>query len=594
MKNLSLFFAILMPFFCFGQVNESFLDGNFINNPNWTGTTANFTVNKAFQLQSQASASSTSFLFTPSSAIENAVWECWVKITYTTSSSNYAAIYLVSDQADITSGCKGYYVQIGGTNDEVSLFVQEGTKKTKIIDGVDKRTDGNPVEIRIRVTRDADGNFTLYSKLAAETDFVTEGTVQNKAVTTSSYFGLMFSNTSTTGSAYYFDDILVTGNKAVDNQAPAWTSFMLEQPNRLILGFSEPMDFTKAAFSVDKEIGTPSSQTVSLDKSSVILSFNHEFERGHIYNLQVSGLADLAGNSLSDTIRSIGIIEPKVIGDLVINEIMFESPLNSKEYIEIYNRSDKMLDVSGMVLATRKTDGTLNTGIKIPVKSYLLPDSYLALCEDANLVRSYHNCPAVGYLLTAEWSPLNNETASVVLANSLKDTVYDEVKYDVKWHHALVKNPKGVALERINPDLPSQEATSWHSAATEVNYGTPGYKNSQYRDLNELPKPDKIVWLEPEAFSPDNDGVDDVCLIRYKTESNGFVANVLILNAVGEKVFQLATNQLLQAEGFLTWDGRNQKGVNANAGVYVIYFEMFNSQTGVRRTVKLPIVVSSR
>ena len=58
-------------------------------------------------------------------------------------------------------------------------FVQEGTKKTKIIDGIDKRTDGNSVEMRIKVTRDADGNFSLYSKLPTETDFVLEGTTQN-------------------------------------------------------------------------------------------------------------------------------------------------------------------------------------------------------------------------------------------------------------------------------------------------------------------------------------------------------------------------------------------------------------------------------
>ncbi|HET7733015.1 MAG TPA: hypothetical protein VFK73_04175, partial [Paludibacter sp.] len=89
MKNLSLFFVFFVPFFCFGQVNESFLDGNFINNPIWTGTTSNFTVNNAHQLQSQAASTSTSFLFTPSESIDNAVWECWVKINYTTSSSNY-------------------------------------------------------------------------------------------------------------------------------------------------------------------------------------------------------------------------------------------------------------------------------------------------------------------------------------------------------------------------------------------------------------------------------------------------------------------------------------------------------------------------
>lgn len=594
MKNLGLFFMIFLPVFCFGQVNESFLDGNFINNPIWTGTTANFTVNSALQLQSQATATSTSFLFTPSEAIENASWECWVKINYSTSSSNYASIYLISDKADISTGCNAYYVQIGGTNDEVSLFVQEGTKKTKIIDGVDKRTDGSKVELRIRVTRDAAGNFALYSKKPTETDFLLEGNTQNQVINSSLYVGVLYSNTSTTGSDYYFDDIVVTGDKAIDKDAPTWTSFVLEQPYTLKLGFSEPMDFSNATFALSNDMGNPTSQQVSDNKMAVNLIFNTDFERGRIYTLHVSGLTDLAGNALPVESRRIGIVEPKSIDNLIINEIMFENPLGSLEYIEIFNRSDKLLDVSGMVLTTRKSDGSFNTGVKIPARLTLLPMSYLALCEDADSVRNYHHCPEGSNIVNTEWVLLNNENASLALTNSAKDTVYDEVTYNTKWHHVLVKNPKGVALERINPDLPSQNALSWHSAASEVNYGTPGYRNSQYRDLGELSNGEKMIWTEPEAFSPDNDGIDDICMIHYKTEGSGFVGNVLILTPIGEKVFQLATNQLLSTEGIFSWDGRNDKGKNVNSGVYVLYFEMFNPQTGVRKQSKMPIVVSTR
>jgi len=594
MKNLGLFFMIFLPVFCFGQVNESFLDVNFINNTIWTGTTSNFTVNSSFQLQSQAPSASTSFLFTPSEAIDNAVWECWVKINFNPSVYNYACIYLISDKNDVSGGLNGYYVQIGGSKKEVSLYLQQGTIKTKIIDGADNRTDANSLEIRVKVTRNAQGNFILSSKKANEADFVQEGSAINSVVKSSLYFGVMFVNSSANGSAYYFDDIVVTGDKAVDKEAPKWTTFTLEQPNKLKLGFSEPIDLTHAAFSVDKEIGIPSSQIMSDDKTSVILNFIKEFQKGVIYNLHVSGVSDLSGNLLQDTTRSIGVIESKLPEDLIINEIMFENPLNSLEYVEIYNRSDKVLDVSGVTLTTRKTDGSFNTGMKIPIKTYLLPDTYLALCENADSVRNYYGLSKALNILPTEWSALNNESATVALTNISKDTIYDQVSYNTKWHHVLVKNPKGVSLERINPNLPSNDAASWHSAASEVNYGTPAYKNSQYRDINEVAAVDKFVWTEPEAFSPDNDGVDDICMIRYKTDAIGFVANAVILNAVGEKVYQLASNILLATDGFLTWDGRTNKGSNANVGVYVLCFEIFNPQTGIRKQSKMPIVVSSR
>lgn len=593
MKNLAVIFTIFLPFFCFGQINESFLDGNFINNPFWTGTSESFIVNSSLQLQSNASTTSTSYLFTASESFDDAVWECWVKINYTTSSSNYASVYIASDKNDLTNGCNGYYVQIGGTNDEVSLFLQEGTKKTKIIDGADKRTDGNPVELRIRVTRDKDGNFSLYSKLVSETEFVLEGTVQNNVVRQSSYFGLLFSNTTTTGSAYYFDDILVSGDKVVDNINPEFISLNIELPNKLKLDFSESMDFSNVAFGVDQGIGSPSSQNVSEDKTSVFLSFNYEFDKGKIYKLEITGLKDLAGNPLLETSKSIGIVEPIAISDLIINEIMFDNPENSLEYLEIYNTSDKVLDVSGLVFTTRKTDGSLNSGNKIPSKTLLLPGQYLALCEDADSVKNYHQVPAESYILSCGWSSLNNESATVVLCNSAKDTIYDELTYSAKWHHPLVKNTKGVAIEKINPLLPSQDSESWHSASSETHYGTPGYKNSQFREVEQESTVGEIVWLEPEAFSPDNDGTNDVCMVRYKTDSYGYVANAMILNPNGNKVYTVVSNALLSSEGFFIWDGKTDDGKNVNPGIYVLYFEIFNPTNSKRNLIKLPVVVSS-
>ena len=83
-------------------------------------------------------------------------------------------------------------------------------------------------------------------------------------------------------------------------------------------------------------------------------------------------------------------------------------------------------------------------------------------------------------------------------------------------------------------------------------------------------------------------------MIHYKTDTNGYVANVLILNAVGVKVFKPASNIILSTEGFLTWDGKTENGKNANVGIYVLYFEMFNPKTGNRKQFKMPIVVSSR
>jgi hypothetical protein len=518
-----------------------------------------------------------------------------VKININPTAYNYSSIYIISDKNELSAGCNGYYVQIGGSNKEISLWVQEGTKKTKIIDGADSRLNLNVIDLKITVTRDSVGKFVLKSKLASETAFVTEGEIQDQRIKSSKYFGLLYTNSSLTTAAYYFDDVYVTGKILQDKIAPIWNSFTMGQLNKLKLGFTEQMNFTNTSFILDQGMGAPDAKIISPDSCSVELVFNKNFEKGKIYNLQTSGLTDLAGNELVIKQQSIGIIEKTEVGDLIINEVMFENPENSLEYIEIYNNSEKVLDVSGLIFTTRKTDPLLfNTGNAIPPKTTLLPNEFLAICSNAEIVRNYHSCPTESKIVTTDWSSLNNESSTLVLKSAINDTVYDELTYNVKWHHALVKNPKGVALERINPNLPTQDAATWHSASSESNYGTPGYKNSQFREINSTEIIEKFVWTDPEAFSPDNDGVDDICFIRYKTDSNGYIANAVILNAVGMKVFQLASNILLSNEGFIVWDGRTTTGKNANAGIYILYFEMFNPENGIRKQQKLPIVVSSR
>jgi hypothetical protein len=198
-------------------------------------------------------------------------------------------------------------------------------------------------------------------------------------------------------------------------------------------------------------------------------------------------------------------------------------------------------------------------------------------------------------IIQSSWSNLNNASATLVLTNALKDTVYDELTYDASMHHVLINNPKGVALERIYPELPGQDVANWHSAAFSNHYGTPGFKNSQYREMYDSHEDEgKIFFLENDVFSPDNDGMDDVCVLKYTLEEEGYVANGLVLSATGERIFSFAGNQLLASSGQLTWDGRNNHGKVANIGIYVIYIEIIHPLKGKRKHFKLPVVLSSR
>ena len=222
MKKTWVLMTVLFPIWVFSQNSvmwsDDFSDGNFTQNPTWSGMTDNFIVNTEKQLQSNASTTAKSYLSTPSEAFDDAVWEFWVRINYTTSSSNYSAVYIIADRADLSGDVNGYYVQIGNTADEISLYRQQGNTRTKIIDGTDKTVDTNPVIVNIKVTRTKDGTFSLFRKRQSDneafndTDFVQEGTNQNDTIVKGSRFlGVYVVNSSTTGKAYLFDNISVKG-----------------------------------------------------------------------------------------------------------------------------------------------------------------------------------------------------------------------------------------------------------------------------------------------------------------------------------------------------------------------------------------------
>lgn len=510
MTKTLLTFWLFMPVFCFTQVLEDFSDGNFTENPVWAGSTSNFVVNAGFELQSAATIASTSALFTPSVAIDNASWEVSIRINYATSSSNYACIYLAVSATEFSAppallpdiaSLNGYFVMVGGTADEVSLYRQQGAVKTRLIDGADKRTDGKTVEIRIKVTRDSLGFIKLYSKLASETEYFFEGEAEDLNAPSTEWFGVSFTNTASTGSAYFFDEVVVTGNA------------MAEQP----------------------------------------------------------------------------VLLP---GAVCFNELMVHAPDSSAEYIELYNRSDQKLRLGGKLFATRRSDGSISTGTVIPAGVELEPGAYTAFTSDTLRVRRYHEVGAEARLVQCKWTTLNNEEATLLLLDADRVSVIDSVMYSSAMHHVLIHDTQGVALEKMHPDLPSWGWVNWHSAASTHRFGTPGLRNSQFREPGEVAG--EAVWLEQSWFSPDNDGAFDRCIVHYRLPDSGYLLKLAILTSDGAPWYDLSNGELLETEGFLTWDGRTSDNRISMPGIYILLAELYHPERGVTKRYKMPLLLTIR
>ena len=83
-------------------------------------------------------------------------------------------------------------------------------------------------------------------------------------------------------------------------------------------------------------------------------------------------------------------------------------------------------------------------------------------------------------------------------------------------------------------------------------------------------------------FSPDGDGFNDLMVITYSTETEGFTGRFQIFSAQGKLVKDLTGNITLSREGFITWDGLNNDDQKASSGIYILYAELFDLEGNVK------------
>ena len=256
--------------------------------------------------------------------------------------------------------------------------------------------------------------------------------------------------------------------------------------------------------------------------------------------------------------------------EIIINEILPEPFADGSEYIELYNLSGRPLFLSGLAIAVRKEDGTLSTHYPLhAISDALLPGGYVVLTKSYDGVADFYFTSTPENIYEVKLPTLNNDGAAIVLFRLSDEVVIDEVSYSAKWHDASIKNKKGVSLERIHPDEASMNESNWISAAPEAGYGTPGCKNSQYKNGNS----GENAFISPPEYVP---GFDYYTL-AYHTNKSGYRCRVEIYATGGKKIAEISNNQLMVQEGALKWDGRGLDGNRLSPGVYIFYAELYHA-----------------
>ncbi|GAO30059.1 lamin tail domain-containing protein [Geofilum rubicundum] len=382
-----------------------------------------------------------------------------------------------------------------------------------------------------------------------------------------------------------------------DETAPRIESVYLKSDSCVVFQMTEPMgsDFLsdlEDAWFLPGGLSVQSARLTEPFHSGLEVCFTHKLPQNRGCEMTFRKMpADLAGNTLV-THGPVRFARPLVAQpfDVVINELLYDPPAGGSDFVELYNRSDKHIDLSGLFLSRSNEAGLPETLVPLStVKRALFPGEYLVLTGDREGLMATYNVPeALGIVLT-EGMPNYVVAGGTVVLSDKKASVIDAFTYSEALHYPLLSTTKGVSLERMDADAPTQQEFNWHSASADEGYATPGRENSQSLPPKGSTAPD-FISLEPGVFTPNQDGIDDLLRISYAFEKPGYSCSVTIYNRAGQPVRYLVNNELAGTSGFFSWDGLNEQNARCSTGIYVLLVRCFHPSGAVKEAKKVTVL----
>ncbi|MFN5417070.1 MAG: lamin tail domain-containing protein [Flavobacteriia bacterium] len=556
MKKILILLFLSSFSFAFNQINDDFSDNDFTANPVWLGDDSVFVVaddGGNLKLRSnKIIANSTFYLSTANALVTNTQFEFSLKLAFSTSSTNYVDIYVNADQSDLLSATlNGYFVRVGETTDEVSFWKMINGTPTKIIDGIDGSL-GSSSNLKIKVICSATNDWSLERDLTGTgSSYVLEGSVNNSELVTSSFFGIKIRQSTASFFQKHFLDNVYVGPIILDVTPPSIVSATVIDANNFDVLFSESVDQTSAEnlvnYSINPSLGITNATRDAVNFSLVHINTSSALINGTNYTLTATNISDLNANIMltGNTIFSLLVGETPSEGDVIITEFFCDpSPkigLAEIEFVEIYNKSNKIFHLEDWQLGDNATSGTISD-------AWILPGEYKVLVT-TSAIDSFPNAIAV-----SSFPSLNNTGDNIVLRDT-GSVIIDSLTFTDSWYHDDIKAEGGYTIELINQNDPCSGEDNW-SASNSLTGGTPGSQNSIFDNTPDSQAPTLVSLrtLAPNFLVVKfSEGMDSLSLVNALVTTNPSltVSNIFALsqfpdsiiiafneNFVGSQVYQ--------------------------------------------------------
>ncbi len=372
---------------------------------------------------------------------------------------------------------------------------------------------------------------------------------------------------------------------------PVLESAYFTDPLQIRMFFSGPI---LADFGSESLVFSPSLILDSLDFSAeneIRILLKSPAESNQPYELKIAGVRDCHGNPLPESLLTVVLPENPQPGDLILNELLFNPRTGDPKFVEIKNSSGKHLSLENWALANLNEAGNPDQ-VRVFGRAGLIvgPESCLAITTDPDALKLAYPKSSGGSFLRVPSLPSYPIAGGTVLLLSPEGKVAEAFSYDDDLHHPLLRDSKGVSLERISDQTPASQPMNWQSASGNEEFATPGRRNSQ-AIMGEFES--GLVHIEPEVFDPEGSSGQTFASINYRLEQPGWMGTFKIYSASGQWIQTLAQNQLLGTSGLLTWTGTDASGKIVRAGYYVLVVELYEPG-GRTSVIRKTLVVATR
>ena len=331
---------------------------------------------------------------------------------------------------------------------------------------------------------------------------------------------------------------------------------------------------------------------IPLDSAALIVTYSALTAGEHRFVAAILYAQD--GNSANDTASTVVAVgaEKKAV---IINEIMFDPLPGQNEWIEFFHRGPAPIDIVRWKFFDRPTASGVNAFSVTNNSHVVQPGDFIVVAAESTILSFFPHLispPASTHLFILNRSAgfsLNNDGDDILLRDAAGGVI-DRVSYSASWHHPDVTDTKGRSLERINPDLDSNDPRNW-STSPVIAGGTPGSQNSIH--TTSLPSTASIS-INPNPFSPDGDGFEDFCAIRYNLPLTTSLIRITIFDVKGRLIRTLAHAELSGPQGEIVWDGLDDVRQRARICPYVVLIEAIDSHGGTVATTRGVVVVATR